>query len=297
MEQGIIEYYIEREKKAAMEYEINLFHQITSPSVLVARAHMHTSFEILYGLHGSFTVETNRGSFDFEEGDMVVFPPRCIHSIYSHDDVDGSYYVLKIPPALFLQYADSETANTFSKYYFLYDTDKIRFLWKRKDLVKSPIHPILQRLIAECKQEKTGSELAKRMTGIYLLLLLLREEEVSHPNLLNQNAEDAEKLLLIQKAVAYINLHFRENIRAEDLSRQLGMSAGYFSRCFYQVMGKNFREYLNRTRLDHAQWELQNTTRSLKEIATGCGYSTVSYFIQQYQKFKGHTPGAERAEL
>jgi len=68
------------------------------------------------------------------------------------------------------------------------------------------------------------------------------------------------------------------------------MSYSYFSRCFYRITGKSFKEYLNLTRINRAEKAILTTDKSVTEIAGDCGFNSVSYFISTYKKLKGVTP-------
>ena len=72
------------------------------------------------------------------------------------------------------------------------------------------------------------------------------------------------------------------------------MSYSYFSRCFKNVTGKTFKEYLNMVRINHAQRLLATTTLSVTQVALECGYNNISYFIAVYKSLKGETPLSSR---
>ena len=52
----------------------------------------------------------------------------------------------------------------------------------------------------------------------------------------------------------------------------------------------SFKEYLNLTRVNHAERLLMTTQKSVTEISSLCGYNNVSYFISVYRRLKGRTP-------
>ena len=55
-------------------------------------------------------------------------------------------------------------------------------------------------------------------------------------------------------------------------------------------------EYLNVYRISKAAKLLLNTDEPVTQIALDCGYNDLSYFIKQFGKHKGMSPGKFRKE-
>jgi AraC-like DNA-binding protein len=55
-------------------------------------------------------------------------------------------------------------------------------------------------------------------------------------------------------------------------------------------MRRSFREYLNYVRVTKAEKLLTNAEFNITEIAMQVGFSTSSYFIQQFKQFKDISP-------
>ena len=51
-----------------------------------------------------------------------------------------------------------------------------------------------------------------------------------------------------------------------------------------------FKAYLNRTRISKAEQLLLQHGGSVTEVATTCGYNSISYFISVYRSITGKTP-------
>ena len=94
----------------------------------------------------------------------------------------------------------------------------------------------------------------------------------------------------IYDVTVYINEHYADPISAAECAAMAYMSYSYFSRCFYRITGKSFKEYLNVTRINRAEKAILSTDKSVTEIAGDCGFNSVSYFISTYKKIKGVTP-------
>ena len=68
------------------------------------------------------------------------------------------------------------------------------------------------------------------------------------------------------------------------------MSYSGFSRLFNKYMQKRFVEYLAELRISKARQRLATTADSITDIAMQTGYTTTSYFIQQFKEYNGITP-------
>ena len=75
-----------------------------------------------------------------------------------------------------------------------------------------------------------------------------------------------------------------------------GMSPKYFCEYFKSMTGYTPVEYLNVSRISKAAKLLLNTDEPVTQIALDCGYNDLSYFIKQFGKHKGMSPGKFRKE-
>ena len=90
--------------------------------------------------------------------------------------------------------------------------------------------------------------------------------------------------------MVYVRNHYAEDMDERELAKSLGMSYSYFSRSFRRVTGMTFKQYLNRTRVNQAEKMLCRGSASVSEVATRCGYNSISYFISVYKSITGKTP-------
>lgn len=65
----------------------------------------------------------------------------------------------------------------------------------------------------------------------------------------------------IQKVTDYIAAHYRENLTLEVLAKHIHMNPFYFSSYFKKQLGQNFKDYLNRVRMEHALELLLNSDK------------------------------------
>lgn len=98
---------------------------------------------------------------------------------------------------------------------------------------------------------------------------------------------DSRRVLKVEE---FINKHYKEEIRLNELADMVGMSATAFSRFFKLRTGKTICDYVIDIRLGFATRQLVDTTSSIAEICYGCGFNNVSNFNRIFKKKKGCSP-------
>jgi AraC-like DNA-binding protein len=94
----------------------------------------------------------------------------------------------------------------------------------------------------------------------------------------------------VQKVQEYINAHYKEEIRLNELSGLIGMTPAAFSRFFKLRTGKRLMDYIIDIRLGHASRLLVDATMSIAEICYECGFNNISNFNRIFRKRKGCAP-------
>ncbi|CAM4516172.1 helix-turn-helix domain-containing protein [Paenibacillus macerans] len=78
------------------------------------------------------------------------------------------------------------------------------------------------------------------------------------------------------------------------MADHFGMSVSNFSHHFKKEMGQNFKEYLDRLRIQKSTQLLRESGDTLEAIAAQTGYTNTSSFIRSFKKIVGTTPGQYR---
>lgn len=94
----------------------------------------------------------------------------------------------------------------------------------------------------------------------------------------------------VRKIYEYINNHFREEVRLEDLAGIVGMTPAALSRFFKLRTSKTVSDHIIDTRLGNASRLLVDTSNSIGEICYDCGFNNLSNFNRIFKKRKGCSP-------
>jgi two-component system response regulator YesN len=98
----------------------------------------------------------------------------------------------------------------------------------------------------------------------------------------------------IARVVAHIEKNFAEDISLKTIAYDLNINAAYLGQLFKSETGQLFSAYLNKIRIENAQYLLLNTTLTLAEVSQQCGYTNISYFYNIFRKITGKTPSQYR---
>lgn len=94
----------------------------------------------------------------------------------------------------------------------------------------------------------------------------------------------------IRSVKKYIEEHYDEAVKLEDMSSMIGFNPNYFSGMFKKQTGMNFSEYLTHVRIERAKQFLVEGKLSAIDIAERIGYSDAKYFYRIFKKTTGLTP-------
>jgi AraC-like DNA-binding protein len=95
----------------------------------------------------------------------------------------------------------------------------------------------------------------------------------------------------------YVRENYFKPVSLERISRVAHMSPFAFSRYFKKNCGAGFIEYLNRVRMNKACYLLRETEYQIHNVASECGFSSISNFNKQFRRTEGLSPRDYRAQF
>ncbi|TLX55042.1 GlxA family transcriptional regulator [Stutzerimonas nosocomialis] len=94
----------------------------------------------------------------------------------------------------------------------------------------------------------------------------------------------------------WLEAHFAEKFRFEDVARQHGMSIRNFMRRFQAATGDKPLHYLQRLRVETAKGLLSSTRKSIKTVSYEVGYDDASFFARLFRQHTELTPNQYRQQ-
>lgn len=270
-------------------------------SYFPVRPHWHYFVEILYFLGGSGIVTCDDKTFYTSPGDLVLFLPQTVHSIYIATDVPLRYGVLKFDLGQLFPATD-HSSSTFSGIHFptlfahARGDKNVAVYFSAEQLTHVPVENLITRCIAEMEQQQYGYRIMIRSCIQTLLLEIVRiwrengfdtDKAFTPPN-------DADSLYSITE---YIDTHAHLPLKVEDLAERCHMSYSYFAKTFRETYGQSCKKYIEFIRICKAEDLLRFTNLDLNYISQETGFSDCSHFIRVFKQQKGITPKQFRMQL
>lgn len=125
--------------------------------------------------------------------------------------------------------------------------------------------------------------------GSMLQILYLLQQDVPCSTALRDPLLDSHREAL-NRVTAHIQAHLGQRILLRDLADVAHLSPIYFHKLFSLRFGKTPYQYIAEMRITAAKDMLLTTEKPLGDIAAACGFSTQSYFHNQFKAAVGQTP-------
>jgi len=109
-----------------------------------------------------------------------------------------------------------------------------------------------------------------------------------------QTEKQLENTRPIRLAKQYINDNYTSPLTLEMIGLEIGLNPSYFSSIFKKETGKNFIDYLNAVRIEHAKQLLIENSLTVMDICEAVGFNDIKYFTKRFKKETGLSPSDYR---
>lgn len=242
--------------------------------------HYHDYIELLYATDADAVVWSGGEKNSFRTGDLIIINSEESHSFTYNRD--SSYFCIKFLPHIL--YADENSLFEF-KYVvpFLLENSRQK-IFRSNELNGTDVKGLITEIMNEWDSMAPAFELIIRANILKIFAGIFRHWHQS--NILPETANITDTL---KTALQYVDENFSTATEAE-VAAYCNMSYNHFSFLFKKAMGKSFVEYITFLRLREAEKLLLSSDKSITDIAIRSGFSTSSYFISKFKKYKGMTP-------
>ena len=105
-----------------------------------------------------------------------------------------------------------------------------------------------------------------------------------------EHSDKPKQINHIENIMNWIETHYTEDFKLDNLSKDLYFSTYYLSHIFKKVTGISITRYLASRRIRQACLLLKTTNLSIEQIGQNVGLTNYPYFCQLFKKIVGTTP-------
>lgn len=258
--------------------------QFYQPPTVMAGYHWHGHIEINIPFGGDVEYLFNNKSVIVEDGHIAVFWALVPHRLVDKKNC-RSIAVLDIPVHEFLSWG-------LSKEFLSQVTHGMVLQSKNKNLSS---YFEAERWVKELALEDLNRHklvydeiqiMAKRMSldGWNVLLKNVYKENMKLHNASKHTASYVSLML------DYIAENYNEKLTVSNVANAIGLNANYASGLFQDVMKMTIKQYITMMRINHAKALLSDTDKTALDISLTVGFSSVSRFYDNFQKYTGFSP-------
>ncbi len=251
------------------------------------RPHWHYFMEIILMLSGNAELNAGSESFRAAAGDMILFHPKAVHSIYAPEGTPPEYAVIKLDISRM-----NMTADYIPKLRSIFraaEKKGMNIFFTAAQTSRMGAEEIMKRCIDEMKSRRYGFDLVIRSELCRLLINILRcWQEQGFTVDSEVFAEDSR--YDIYNITEFIDENMSRGVKVAEVAELCGMSFSFFAKTFLSVYGYSCKEYMEEMRVFKAEELLAFTDFDLSYISQETGFSDCSHMIKSFRARRGITP-------
>jgi AraC-like DNA-binding protein len=258
--------------------------------------HCHPYYEIMYVEDGECTIKMyyNDNTDETKKIDVVLKKNMAIFinsSLYHRLSIISSVKMLHLE---FERCNVNRTSGAIDLNNVINNTQMLKvflskncnyFILKDASELISPIKRIHSELM---------ENLVLKENNFFLLQSYIIELFIKMAKIFQDNSYESG-IVYIRKALSYIRNNFTNNISADMIANELGISNGYLHKLVKNETGKTLIEIINNYRVEKAKYLIKTTSFPLIDIAIECGFNNRQNFHYIFKNITGMSPQEYRS--
>ena len=255
--------------------------------------HWQDSVEIIYIKQGDGIVQVDFEIFHAQAGDIYLVMPGHLHGMRGILKTRMEYENIIFD----MNFLGSDNVDLCSQKY-LQPVLNGKILLPVRISTENPLYSQIASYLDSCDRlsalRTNGYELGVKGNLMLLFSLLLQNapEAEASPAI----DSDQKHLQKLKTVLARIEQDFDKKLTVQEMADECGYSASHFMRWFKEATGSGFSAYLIEYRLGKAAREIQNTNKTILDIAEQSGFDNLSNFNRLFKKRFEMTPGQFRKQ-
>ncbi len=264
--------------------KVNLF----AAQVAACPPHWHESPELIVVLSGAYAINVDDRSRTIVAPGLIFINQDQVHALKALTE-HSTLLTVQFGRGLF---DDSHKApvlvlNTSLPVYQAAVPAPERRATSEWTAVVQAVHALVSAQLQDPSSFEVLACIYHLLSSITKLARTLATQEPPAPE---QGNDQSPRYADMRRAIDYLNRHYDQDVKLEEVAALAHMSYFHFSRMFKQICQHSFKEYLMLIRLNHAKTLLRDTSIHITDIATRCGFHDHKQFISACKKVLGMTP-------
>ncbi len=227
--------------------------------------HMHGSFEIVTAIEGELLISIDGTEYSITPGHAVLIFPHQVHDF--RVPVHAVHRLCIFSPNLVKVYSKICQRSLPTSNLFTPDPDYLSRLLSLSPEDYLEAKGLLYCLCAEF--DKTAQYVEKK----------------------------GERNELLSAIFAFVEENYGKECTLSALSQATSYHHVYLSKFFTRRTGISFSDYVKRHRINEACYALQNTDKTVLQVALDCGFESLRSFNRNFKSIVGRTPSEYRARV
>lgn len=240
--------------------------------------HVHNVYELYYLFDGRVQYSIEGETYDLKEGSIVFISKEIPHKTMDFSSHHERFLIMfndeAVPEDLLVDFKNI----IIGKHLVLPPDKKHKFELILADMEKEK----------QINDSYSARMLKKHLQSLIVFVLRNRKHII--------DKSDIKIPSYIDKITKYISENFSEDIKLERLSQTVFLNKTYMSRKFKELTGISISDYISAVRIEEAVKLLRETSLSVTEIASKCGFNNNNYFSAVFKKRIGTLPLKYRKE-
>ena len=246
--------------------------------------HSHNFVEIAYVSEGEGTHNINGAELPIKKGNITLINYDVPHKFVPADDPLIVYNCIFTPALFDEMLSGSRNFFDINNHFLLgnfYTNDFTGYINAIAGSSENAhILNIFERMLQEYERKQIGYKEIIRGYLIELLVIIFRLQ-------MQTGDQKSHKIL---DSLDYINAHYTQDLKLEQLAAISNTSITNFCRLFKSLTGTTVTHYIQTLRIEEACRLLSSTDKNVIEIASDVGYSDMKHFYDIFKKITHKLP-------
>ena len=234
-------------------------------------AHAHDAFELIFREESGGVIEYPDRSIPFSSHSWTLIAPHVTHRQINQGKYRENCLIFRLEP---------EVGLPFSYREFPPLPEQLAAASEMRLLSGFGLFP---------ESGWRQMEIASRIRTILAILM----DSAQHVG----EQDNGRNLFYARQAEQMIVSNGYTDISLDGIAEKLGVSPDHLRHCYRQARGITLNEYRSSVRLDYAEHLLRYSDLQIKEIASRCGFRSVSHFCLFFRAARCKTPAEYRAAM